>query len=63
MRLPDWWEYPAQCEGGHGGGPGRVIVSWHPCEFAAALAEPDKGESGRPLPGAGVHVSLVQAAP
>ena len=38
MQLPDWWEYPAQCEHGHEWGPGRVIVSWVHCRCGPALA-------------------------
>ena len=30
--LPPWWAYPERCGNGHLWGPGRVIVSWHPCQ-------------------------------
>ena len=43
VQLPDWWGVPAQCQAGHGWGPGLVIVSWHPCDCPAALAEPGNG--------------------
>jgi hypothetical protein len=38
VRLPDWGDYPAQCEHGHLRGPERVIVSWRPCRCGPALA-------------------------
>jgi hypothetical protein len=37
VRLPDWWDYPAQCEHGHPWGPERVIVSWMHCRCPAAV--------------------------
>jgi len=37
---PDWWDYPEQCEAGHVWAPGLVIVAWHPCDCAVAVAAP-----------------------
>jgi hypothetical protein len=34
--MPDWWCYPWQCSHGHEWGPGRVIVSWTPCDCQGA---------------------------
>jgi len=41
--LPRWWAYPRACEHGHRWGPGKVIVSWSPCDCDPALAEPGRG--------------------
>ncbi len=34
---PDCWDYPERCQAGHEWAPGLVIVSWTPCDCAAAL--------------------------
>src|SRR5258707_6440148 len=36
MELPGWWNYPKHCHHGHPSGPGRVIVSYTPCDCAGA---------------------------
>ena len=36
MELPGWWNYPKHCHHGHPSGPGRVIVSYMPCDCAGA---------------------------
>ena len=41
--LPDWWAYPTACHHGHPWGPGRVNVSWSPCDCEPALGEPGHG--------------------
>jgi hypothetical protein len=47
VRLPEWWDYPAQCEHGHPWGPERVIVSWLSCHCGPALAAAgDRGPAG-----------------
>jgi hypothetical protein len=47
VRLPDWWDYPAQCEHGHPSGPERVIVSWMHCHCPPAVtAARDRGPAG-----------------
>jgi hypothetical protein len=38
VRRTGWWDYPLQCAYGHEWAPGRVIVSWEPCECPAAQA-------------------------
>jgi hypothetical protein len=40
VQRPGWWEWPERCQAGHEWSPGKVIVSWHPCKCAAALANP-----------------------
>jgi len=46
-KLPDWWDYPAQCEHGHEWGPNRVIVSWTHCHCGPAVAAADgRGPAG-----------------
>jgi hypothetical protein len=42
--LPYWWAYPAHCSRGHPWGPGRVIVSWTPCDCDPAIADPSAGQ-------------------
>ena len=39
VHRPLWWCYPLACEHGYEWGPGRIIVSWQPCECAPAAAE------------------------
>jgi len=47
VGLPDWWDYPAQCEHGHPWGPGRVIVSWMHCRCPEAVeAVAGRGPAG-----------------
>ena len=43
VTRPDWWSFPLQCPAGHQWGPGRVIVSWSPCDCPGALSHPGKG--------------------
>jgi len=43
VRRPDWWPYPESCQHGHPWGPGRVIVSWMPCDCGPARAERQRG--------------------
>jgi hypothetical protein len=38
VRLPEWWDYPAQCEYGHPWGPGLVLVGWMNCTCPPMLA-------------------------
>jgi hypothetical protein len=33
---PAWWSYPTQCSQGHQWAPGKVIVSWLPCNCEPA---------------------------
>ena len=42
-ELPSWWSYPAACQHGHEWGPGKVIVSWKPCDCQSAR---DSGKLG-----------------
>jgi hypothetical protein len=42
-ELPSWWGYPAACQRGHEWGPGKVIVSWKPCDCQSAK---DAGKLG-----------------
>jgi hypothetical protein len=42
-RLPWWWDYPRECRNGHPWGPGKVAVSWTPCECRSAQAERSRG--------------------
>ena len=43
IRRPDWWCYPLACRNGHPWSPGKITVSWMPCDCPAALAERDRG--------------------
>src|SRR5215472_14059044 len=43
VTRPDWWPFPGQCPAGHQWGPGRVIVSWSPCDCPGALTNPGRG--------------------
>jgi hypothetical protein len=45
--LPDWWTYPVRCADGHEWGPGRVIVSWLPCQCDPARQAQAKGSGHR----------------
>jgi hypothetical protein len=56
VRLPAWWCYPERCSNGHEWGPGRVIVSWMPCDCPPAVA--DRGG----VSGAGHQVVYCNAA-
>ena len=65
VGLPKWWNYPTHCGSGHAWGPGRVIVSWLPCQgdprprgTAARERPPDHS-----LPRARVPVRQLRAAP
>ena len=33
-RLPDWWDYPAECRMHHPWGPGKVGIDWWECPCA-----------------------------
>jgi hypothetical protein len=46
---PDWRTYPTQCERGHPWGPGRVIVSWMPCQCEPARAAQPRGSGHRTI--------------
>jgi hypothetical protein len=43
VRRPDWWCYPLACNHGHAWAPGRITVSWMPCDCPSALAERERG--------------------
>jgi len=43
MERPSWWCYPVKCSRGHEWGPGKVIVSWKPCDCQSAK---DSGKLG-----------------
>jgi hypothetical protein len=47
VQLPDWWIYPKYCGHGHPWGPGRVIVSWTPCQCQPAREAQAKGSGHR----------------
>jgi hypothetical protein len=32
VQLPEWWTDPEHCGNGHPWGPGRVLLSWMPCQ-------------------------------
>jgi hypothetical protein len=36
LVRPAWWCYPLECANGHEWGPGRIIVSWQPCDCGPA---------------------------
>jgi hypothetical protein len=42
-RLPAWWAYPERCENGHEWGPGKVAVSWSPCQCRPAREAQPRG--------------------
>jgi hypothetical protein len=43
VQRPDWWCYPERCANGHEWGPGRIILSWMPCDCPPAMADREKG--------------------
>jgi hypothetical protein len=47
--LPEWWTYPTHCGHGHPWGPGRVIVSWLPCQCGPARAAQPRGSGHRTI--------------
>ena len=49
VQLPDWWTYPKYCGRGHSWGPGKVIVSWLPCQCAPARAAQPRGSGRRTI--------------
>ena len=56
VLRPDWWSYPLACAHGHEWAPGRVIVSWTPCDCAQCQVEgkpPKFGHLTVSLPGPG----------
>jgi hypothetical protein len=40
---PAWWCYPERCQNGHEWGPGRIILSWMPCDCPPAAAAREHG--------------------
>lgn len=49
MSLPWWWTYPTKCGNGHAWGPGKVIVSWLPCQCGPARAAQPRGSGHRTI--------------
>src|SRR5215469_10929319 len=47
VQRPRWWTYPIRCANGHPWGPGRVRVSWRPCQCAPARATQPRGSGHR----------------
>src|SRR5215469_182750 len=47
VRRPKWWSYPVECANGHAWGPGRVIVSWRPCQCEPARMAQRRGSGHR----------------
>jgi hypothetical protein len=47
VTRPDWWPYPQQCGNGHPWAPGRIIVSWEPCQCEPARAAQPRGSGHR----------------
>jgi len=47
VRRPRWWIYPIECANGHDWGPGRVLVSWLPCQCGPARAAQPQGSGHR----------------
>ncbi|HEY7012682.1 MAG TPA: hypothetical protein VH480_08010 [Streptosporangiaceae bacterium] len=47
VRRPRWWIYPIECANGHAWGPGRVLVSWLPCQCGPARATQPQGSGHR----------------
>ena len=43
VHRPAWWCYPERCQNGHEWGPGRIILSWMPCDCPPAMADREKG--------------------
>jgi hypothetical protein len=43
VQRPNWWCYPERCQHGHEWGPGRIVVSWMPCDCPPAAAEREHG--------------------
>jgi hypothetical protein len=55
VRRPRWWTYPLECANHHPWGPGKVIVSWVPCQCGPARTAQERGGGHRaiscPVPG------------
>jgi hypothetical protein len=49
VTLPWWWTYPTKCGNGHAWGPGKVIVSWLPCQCGPARAAQPRGSGHRTI--------------
>jgi SAM-dependent methyltransferase len=49
VSLPEWWTYPTCCGAGHPWGPGKVIVSWLPCQCGPARAALARGSGHRAI--------------
>ena len=47
VHRPAWWTYPIRCGNGHPWAPGRVLVSWEPCQYAPARAAQPRGSGHR----------------
>ena len=43
VQRPSWWCYPLECANGHEWGPGRIILSWMPCDCPPARAAREHG--------------------
>ena len=62
VQRHDWWCYPLQCRNGHPWAPGRVNVSWMPCDCgpAQAVRSSDYDHMRGELPRGWLRVSLEQ---
>jgi len=49
VSLPWWWTYPTKCGNGHVWGPGKVIVSWLPCQCGPAREAQPRGSGHRTI--------------
>jgi len=49
VSLPWWWTYPTKCGNGHIWGPGKVIVSWLPCQCGPAREAQPRGSGHRTI--------------
>jgi len=47
VQRPAWWAYPKQRRNGHPWGPGRVLVSWRPCQCDPARKAQPQGSGHR----------------
>ena len=65
VLLPEWWIYPTQCGNGHAWAPGKVIVSWLPCQCVGGLRRdaPRQRAPEHLLPRAGVQQLVCYEPP
>ena len=49
VKRPWWWSYPVECGNGHIWAPGKVNVSWEPCQCRPAREAQPRGSGHRTI--------------